>query len=157
MREHNNSIILPDSKSVSAACSAVGISLLVETMDSTCDSIAGDCVDSLTIGTLGCVDCRVIGTNGCVDCRVIDTSGGCVDCCVVGSNGCVDCCVIGTSGGCVDCCVVGTNGCVDCCGCSAVGTDGLATVSVGNLFNDSSTYTSSSVSTSSLSVISSIF
>ena len=66
MREHNNSVILPDSKSVSAACSTVGISLLVETMDSTCDSIAGDCVDCLTIGTLGCVDCRVIGTNGCV-------------------------------------------------------------------------------------------
>ena len=165
MCEHNNSTTLPDSKSVSTDCRTVGISLLVETMDSTCDSIAGDCVDCLAIGTFGRVNCSVVGTNGCVDCCVIDTIGGCVDCCVVGTNGCVDCCVIDTSGGCVidtsggcvDCCVVGTNGCIDCCGCSAVGTDGLATASVGNLFNDSSTDTSSSVSTSSLSVISSIF
>ena len=156
MREHDNSTILSDSKSVFAACSTVGISLLVETMDSTCDSIAGDCVDCPTIGTLGCVDCSVVGTNGCVDCCVVGTID-CVDCCVIGtSGGCVDCCVVGTNGY-VDCCVVGTNGCVDCCGCSAVGTDGLATASVGNLFNDSPTDTSSSVSTSSLSVISSTF
>ena len=166
MCEHNNLTILPDSKSVSADCSTVGISLLVETMDSTCDSIAGDCVECPAIGTNGCVNCNVVGTNSCVDCCVIGTSGcadcyvigtsGCVDCCVIGTSGCVDCCVIGTSG-CVDCCVVGTNSCVDCCSCSAVGTDGLDTASVGNLFNDSSTDTSSSVSTSSLSVISSTF
>ena len=70
MCEHNNLTILPDYKSLSANCGTVGISLLVETTDSTCDSTADDCVDCHIIGTFGCVDYCVVGTNGCVDCSV---------------------------------------------------------------------------------------